>query len=132
MLLTAQRVVSPATGVHGVNVYLFAHGPYTWPHVPDAFLPEVDPGELVQQWLQIDPGGNDVVSYLDVVAPDEVQHVDLHQRLASLKFRLQAAGFSQMYWDPYWIRFGTGLERIPPQTELGALAGQILLRLTGH
>lgn len=133
MLLTAQRVVSPSTRTHGINVYCFVHGPYTWPRVPDLLLPDVNPGELVQQWLQIDPGGNSIVSYLDVVAPDDVPPMELHQRLASLKFRVQAiSGVAQVYWDPYWIRFGTTVDRIPAPTEMGALAGQILLRLTGH
>ena len=84
MLLTAQRVVARGTRTHGINVYCFAHGPYTWPRVPDGLLPDVNPGELVQQWLQIDPGGNYIVSYLDVVAPDDVPPMDLYQRLASL------------------------------------------------
>ena len=123
MLLTAQRVVSP-TGERGVNVYRYHHGAYVWARVPNEFLPDVDPGELSAQWLQVAPGNNGVVSFLDVVAPDEVAALDLHQRLASLKFKFQPVGVgAHAYWDPYWMRFGTATTPSFWQTEVGALAG---------
>lgn len=132
MLLTAQRVVSPR-GARGVNVYQYLHGSHTWTRVPDALLPDVNPGELVSQWLEVPPGENQIVSYLDVVAPDQVSAPDVHQRLASLKHHLPATGHRiEAYWDPYWVRFGSSIDSRMLQTELGALAGHILLCLTGH
>ena len=132
MLLTAQRVVSPR-GTQGVNVYQYLHGSHVWPHVPDEFLPDVNPGELVNQWLEISPGSNRIVSFLDVVAPDDTAISDIHQRLASLRHHIQASGNrTEAYWDPYWVRFGSSVAAGFLQTELGALAGHILLSLTGH
>jgi hypothetical protein len=132
VLLTAQRVVS-ARGARGVNVYRYLHGSPAWTRVPDELLPDVNPGELVDQWLEMPPGENQILSYLDVVAPDQVSAPDAHQRLASLKYHLQATGSrTEAYWDPYWVRFGSTIDSRMLQTELGALAGHILLCLTGH
>jgi hypothetical protein len=132
VFLTAQRVVTPH-GVCGVNVYQYLHGSYTWTRVPDELLPDVNPGELVSQWLQVPPGENRIVSYLDVVSPDGVSAPDVHQRLASLKYHLQMTGKrAEAYWDPYWVRFGSAIDSRFLQTELGALAGHILLSLTSH
>lgn len=64
-------------------MYQYVHGPYVWDRVPDQCLPDVNPGALVNQWLQVAPGENHIVSLLDVVAPDDVPEFDLHQRLAS-------------------------------------------------
>jgi hypothetical protein len=132
VLLTAQRVVSPQAG-HGVNVYQYLHGSFVWQRVPAEFLPDSNPGELVNQWLEISPGNNRIVSFLDVVAPDETPIADVHQRLASLRHHLQASSPRvEAYWDPYWVRFGSAVAAGFLQTELGALAGHILLSLTGH
>jgi hypothetical protein len=132
MLLTAQRVISPRSHARGVNVYRYVHGPYTWERVPNDFLPQGNPGELIAQWIQLSPGGNRVVSFLDVVAPDEIESVELQQRLASLKHRLQPSdGPTTAYWDPLWVCFGCAALPVPWATELGALAGHIVLRLSG-
>jgi hypothetical protein len=133
MLLTAQRVMSPVSHRQGVNVYQYQHGPYAWERVPNEFLPEANPGELVAQWIHLPPGGNRVVSFLDVVAPDHIGGVELHQLLASLKHRLlqSAASGTTAYWDPFWVRFGCAPLPVPWTTELGALAGHIALSLSG-
>lgn len=129
MLLTAQRVVSPR-GARGVNVYQYLHGSHTWTRVPDYLLPDVNPGELVQQWLEVPPGENRIVSYLDLVAPDDALAPDVHQRLASLKHYLPLTGNrTEAYLDPCWVRFGSAIDSRFLQTELGALAGHILLAL---
>ena len=133
MLLTAQRVLSPQSRARGVNVYQYLHGSFVWDRVPNAFLPETDPGELVAQWIQVAPGGNRVISFLDVVAPDDMERLDLHQRLTSMKHWLQSSGnLTTAYWDPCWVRFGCATPPIPWTTELGALAGHIVLCLSGE
>ncbi|HKY38691.1 MAG TPA: hypothetical protein VJN18_22265 [Polyangiaceae bacterium] len=131
MFLTAQRVVSPATHRQGVNVYHYLHGGYVWNDMPEEFLNGATNGELVAQWLNLKPpGGNRVISFLDIVAPDDVPAIDLQQRLASLKHWLQPRGDPTLArWDGYWVRFSCP-ERIPWTTELGALAGHILLSIT--
>jgi hypothetical protein len=132
VLLTAQRVVSPASRRHGVNVYQYMHE-YEWTgRVPDEFLPHNNTGVLMRKWEQLPGGGNRVVSYLDLVVPNDIDPFDLHQRLASVKYRpITDSESTGAYWDDCWVHFGTAT-KIPPQTELGALAGTILLRLTGH
>lgn len=130
MLLTAQRVISP-TRTTGVNVYHFLHGSYVWMRVPDDFLPDTNPGELVDEWLEVPPGENQVASYLDVVLPDETSSTDVLQCLASLKHVVHPIEpQTVVYWDPYWIRFGTTIDARMRATELGALSGHILLALT--
>jgi hypothetical protein len=67
MILTAQRVRSP-TGHEDINAFCHLHGPYDW----DGAAPEeIGPGELVSSVVRVEPGGNSVRSYLDIVAPDE-------------------------------------------------------------
>lgn len=113
-------------------MYQYLHGPYVWHRLPDEFLPERNPGELVAQWIQLPPGGNRVISFLDVVAPDEMGNADLHQRLASMKHWLQPSGNpTAAYWDPCWVQFGCAGLPIPWATELGALAGHMVLCLSG-
>lgn len=131
MLLTAQRVVSPH-GARGVNVYQYLHGPHGWARVTDGFLPDVNPGELVNQWLEVSPGSNRILSFLDVVAPDGAALSNIHEWLASLKYHVQARNHHiESYWDPCWIRFRSAVIAGLLQAELGALAGHILLSLTG-
>lgn len=132
MLLTAQRVMAPHSHANGVNVYQYLHGPYVWDHVPNEFLPETNPGELIAQWTQLPAGGNRVLSFLDVVAPDEMLDVGLQQRLTSLKHVLSPSGNpTTAHLDPLWVRFGCSALPIPWAAELAALAGHIVLRLTG-
>jgi hypothetical protein len=93
----------------------------------------VNPGELVNQWLEIAPGSNRIVSLLDIVAPDETAISDISQRLASLRYYVQVDGNqNEAYWDPYWVRFRSAVTTSFLQTELGALSGHILSALTGH
>ena len=133
MLLTAQRVVSPKSHERGVNVYRYLHGAGSWDRVPDPLLPEVNPGELVAQWIQLPPGGNRVISFLDVVAPDDTPGVELQQRLASLKRVLRERGNpTTAYLGRLWVRFGLAPIGIPWSTELGALAGHIVLRIASE
>ena len=67
MILTAQHVRSPE-GSEGINAFCRVHGPHEWTDQPPQDLPD---GELVNQNISLSPGGNDVRSYLDIIAPDE-------------------------------------------------------------
>jgi hypothetical protein len=71
MYLTAHHVVSPSSGLEGINAFHYAHGPYTWERTPPPGIPDQNPGELVARNVVIAPPGNRVRSYLDLVAPDE-------------------------------------------------------------
>lgn len=132
MLLAAQRVISSVTRKHGINVYQYLHGDSWDGPAPSKFLPDHDPGALMHAWEQLLAGGNRVVSFLDLVAPDEIDPLSLHQSLASLKYQIDpATSLLGAHLGPYWLRFRTTTV-VPPQIELGALAGTILLRLTGY
>lgn len=67
MYLTAQRVTSGTGDADGINAFYHMHR--------DAWAgrdvkPEDAPGYLVTRRLAVDPGGNRIRSYLDVLAPD--------------------------------------------------------------
>lgn len=69
MYLTAQHVRSPH-GIHGINSYIYGHGPLFWLGWPP-FLPEDNPGTLYDHDLEIvPPGGNRILAFLDIMTPD--------------------------------------------------------------
>ena len=77
MYLTAQRLTT-LSGEMGINVLLHRHGGRDIPGMswekPDVeFVAEKVPGTVVAQNLEIPPGKNHVMSYLDVVASDSVE-----------------------------------------------------------
>ena len=67
MKLVAQRVLQPATGAQAIHVFYFTH-PDIWVGLPP---PGLGHGALVEAHVQLGAGGNEVLSYLDIVAPDE-------------------------------------------------------------
>lgn len=86
MYLTAQRVRSRTAS--GINVYKYLHGP-TLPERdghPDMERVTTDsPGYLVESTLEIEPGGNDVLSALDVAADDDVGAEVIEGRLRAIE-----------------------------------------------
>lgn len=90
MYATAHRVRS-GKDVEGINAFLHRHGQdAAWPADPSA-IPERDPGQQVWDAVTVPPGGNDVLSYLDVIAPDGVGVEELDVALTGLWLDLQAA-----------------------------------------
>jgi hypothetical protein len=114
MLLTAQHVVSDA-GKAGVNAFCNLHGPFTWPGEPPAGIPESNPGEPANQSIAVQPGGNRVRSYLDVVAPDETPTSEI---LAAVQQFVSVMRENPLPWKSTigrcTIRFGLdlGLEQV--------------------
>jgi len=78
MYLTAQRVVSPSTGREGINAYYYLHVIGGWISPPE---PERDPGTLIRMLISVEPPGNRIRSWLDIVAPDEALLTDLRYAL---------------------------------------------------
>ncbi|MEK7269910.1 MAG: hypothetical protein AAB215_03105 [Planctomycetota bacterium] len=68
MLLVAQRVVSK-DGLQGINAYRYSHGPSPWPADPVPLL-DAKTASLERQAIQVQPGGNQVVSFMDAAVPD--------------------------------------------------------------
>ncbi len=79
--LTAQKVVSPATGQTGINSFRYAKAAVR----SFELLQTDDPGELEAQQVAVPPGGNDVLCYLDVLAPDGAQPSAISQALDALR-----------------------------------------------
>jgi hypothetical protein len=77
MILTAQHVRAP-TGAEGINAFCRMHGPRGWTDSTSGDpAGDLAAGELVNQAISIPPGGNEVRSYLDVIAPDETTTQEL-------------------------------------------------------
>lgn len=78
MYLAAQHVVSPG-GSAGINAFHYQHGPRVWQGLPPPGIPDLDPGTLVNQSVVVEPPGNRVRSYLDVIAPDGTPTAEIRQ-----------------------------------------------------
>jgi len=108
MYATAHRVVSPTTGDEGINAFHYLHG-YEWDGAPDEFLPDKNPGTLLDESVAVPPPGNWVRSYLDVVAPDGTAPGEIARALAQAS-RTAPASFPAVWTSGrLWFRFG--LER---------------------
>ena len=104
MRLTAQRVRSWQTAAVGINAFFYTHGGYTWHlDVPREVWPENDSGELVRQNISIPPPGNHVLSYLDLVAPDERSDMWLAQQVQ------RCASNAELYVLPWNVITPDGL-----------------------
>ena len=86
MYITAHRVQN-AAGLEGVNAFVHRHGDCSWP-VDASRMPEENPGVLAMQRIELPPGGNAVVSYLDVLAPDGWPWEQVDQALTGLWLEL--------------------------------------------
>ena len=113
MYLTSHRVKSKEDA-EGINASIYRHGDSFVVDEEASHVPEKNPGEFVSRKVQLKPGGNDVRSYLDIVAADsttaeEIQRVyevfeqDLIERRNPTVFRL----------DDVVIRLGLEDELMP-------------------
>ena len=90
MYITAHRVRT-ASGEEGINAYLYAHGGLIWQVPPQ---PEQEPGTLVNTLLTVQPiGGNDVRSFLDIIAPDDLWWSELRPKFIAFVNRARATSF---------------------------------------
>ncbi len=86
MLLVAQRVISTARRVQGINAYRYRHGRDPWPTDPRVMLD--DPSKTLERKnVHLRPGGNRVISFLDVAAPDDAVPGEILDRLNELKIQ---------------------------------------------
>jgi hypothetical protein len=75
--LVAHRVVQPGTAPNrrtGFNAFYFGHGDRFWLDVPPG---DLGPGQLVNQIIEVQPPGNRVRSYLEIVAPDVTPNMQI-------------------------------------------------------
>lgn len=86
MYLTAHLVRSQRHR-EGVNAFRHWHGPnFAWPEDAST-LPELDPGKLDHgaKSVEVDPGGNSVRGYIDVLAPDGTALEEIERALDTLR-----------------------------------------------
>ena len=72
MKLVAQRVMSPATRTQATQAFHYLHGEIVWTGPTPEGLGH---GMLQASRVELPPGGNHVLTYLDIVAPDETPTV---------------------------------------------------------
>lgn len=144
MYLTAQRVRSRgktpiATGSTegtGISVAYYRHGHDMLPRLPTG-VPDIsristtDPGSLVSSASDIPPGGNDVLSYLDVAAPDHISPDELRRHLSAVESQVVAAGLPDKWEDgdvtvAFFVHGITGMRA---RHEFAALKNRLLAHL---
>ena len=94
MYLTAQRVISPS-GENGINGFLYEHGTVTWEKPPEPIKNAI--GELVHTFIMVTPGNNQVMSYVDVIAPDNTPYARIRERIFPW-FSAQACAQQPLPW----------------------------------
>lgn len=109
MYIVAQRVTSPA-GQSGINAFLFLHGDQQIPgmswNAPDIeLIANTHPGALLLQRVENATGDNDVISYLDIAAPDSIGL----KQLAQITLQISAPSSFSATWlsGPIAIRFSS-------------------------
>jgi hypothetical protein len=86
MYATAHRVRAP-DGREAIHAFLHRHGSAPWP-ADVVGWPESNPGELIDHVTELPLGGNAVRTYLDVLAPDALEHDAISQVLKELHAQL--------------------------------------------
>lgn len=91
MYLVAQRVLSPR-GNSGTNVVMYRHAttptPISWDDPDLRVIASQYPGERVAQHVEIAPGGNAVVCYLDIAVLDDASRSQISAALDVLSTRI--------------------------------------------
>jgi hypothetical protein len=135
MYLTAHHVRNQA-GETGINAYFNHHEPRMIPDNawddPDVVkIADQEPGRILAQSVEIKPGGNTVLSHLDVVAPEETSREFLADALRLFEHYVQEDSFP-VVWSTrkVGVRFGITLGlRSLASAEYRRLRSRILLLL---
>ncbi len=131
MYLAAQRVEDKRKR-RGLNAFAHRHDQRGWPD-DAASLPETDPGRLVP-WasiVRVPPGGNRVVSYLDVLAPEDAGSREIKQVLDVLDRDLgERKNPTTFRLGRITVRFGADPQLTADrEVEYGSLHGAVVLLL---
>jgi hypothetical protein len=98
MKLVAQRVLRPTDGASGINAFCYLHAGRSWTGEPP---PDLGPGDLYSELVEIPPPGNRVRSYLDIVTPDDTDTAYVRQVVTSGTRALHEVGQAL----PWSLRF---------------------------
>lgn len=129
MYLTAQRVRSGTRT--GINVLLYRHPPglpIAW--ADPVIVVEQDPGELVSAQIEVPPGGNAVLSYLDIVAEESVRSEQVVEHLEGLRGTVLRDGLASVHGVGlrFTVLAGSVASPEPEYRELVQRAVALLLR----
>jgi hypothetical protein len=131
MYTTAHRVWSRRTDQRGINAFLHRHDrsedSVDWnAHDVLAVVTETIPGRLASESIQIAPGGNEVQSHLDVVAPDDTSLSEIQKALASAAKQISTSANLEVQTGHVWVGFGCQINfRTRAQAEFDALAAAV-------
>ena len=132
MYLTAQRVLKRNTGETGINAFSYLHDVKALPDL-DWENPDLDlvvntcPGRLVENEYDLSPGGNEVLSYLDVISDDSTTPMEIQTALDAFQGTLPGKNLPFVHgMGRIAVRFGavvglSGAEEI----EYKALKGRL-------
>lgn len=131
MYLTAQRVVSPASGKTGINAYAYSHG-LDWQVPPESVL-DTPPTELTAEHVEVPPPGNRVRSYLDIAVPVTASPDEVSEAMTAFLSARQGQAFP---WEGVEGRcaFRLGMEQALAtmwRVELAALLKSLEAALDG-
>ena len=134
MYLTSHRVVSPSKRREGVNSFYYLHGHEWNPEQSDDFLPDINPGVLRDDAIQVSPPGNRVRSYLDIVGPDSLTLSELNRFLDGILCgpppgRLPFSRVAERIWCRFYA--DTGLAQVWRQ-ELRVLFQHVMALAARH
>ena len=98
MYLTAQRVTKDSDGDTGINAFLHRHDTKlkvdsTWGVSDLSKIANHNPGALVSKKTVIQPGGNRVLSYLDIVCEDSESFAELKNALSKYRQKISTESF---------------------------------------
>ena len=134
MYVCAQRVAQSLArgGAEGINAFYYVHKQDPWSgNSQRPLLPEVNPGVLVDSLIEVPPPGNDVRTYLDVVAADEVS---LLQVIRAMRHHAPPTRFP-VEWTSEGVWCRSGIERALEdnwENELEQLMARVILLLARH
>jgi hypothetical protein len=122
MYLSAQRVVSGQND-QGLNAYCYLHGSFSWNGLPPPGIPDQNPGELVDEAIELPGVGHRVRSYIDIVAPDATSHNEIRQSFVTFVAQAQRRRFP-------WVGIvGRCLFRVEMEAALASQWRQEIARL---
>jgi len=137
MYAGAQRVRNRERG--GINAFLYSHGSSSIPKTATGHpnLEEVathHPGQLVQALTEVPPGWNDVLSFLDVAAPETIAIPEVILQLDRLATEVSTVDLPKTWYPPgaeIAISFSArNLSGEPARQEYDALKRRLVHLLT--
>lgn len=110
MYATAQRV--RREGRDGINAFVFSHaseafGNIDWEHPDLPLIAREHPGDRRAERVDITPGGNQVLSFLDVVARDDTPIDRIRSAVSAVGSRVTQTGHPERTEGaiPVWFNF---------------------------